>query len=60
MTTTIECSIGHMGTLMIGEMGNLSLGDSFGEDLKESAIALWNTQEPFVSFDEFDGIETGE
>ena len=45
---------------MIGEMGNLSLGDSFGEDLKESAIALWNTQEPFVSFDEFDGIETGE
>ena len=60
MTTAIKCSIGCMGTLVIGEMGNLSLGDSFGEDLKESAIALWNTREPFVAFDEFDGIETGE
>jgi hypothetical protein len=60
MTTEMECSIGHLGTLVIGEMGNLSIGDSIGEGLKESAIALWNTQEPFVSSDEFDGIETGE
>ena len=45
---------------MIGERLNTSSGSSFPDDLIEAAIALWNEQDPFVPFDEFDGIETGE
>ena len=45
---------------MIGEHLNTSSGVAFSDEHITEAIALWNAQEPFIPFDEFDGIETGE
>ncbi len=60
MATEVICSIGHLGTLMIGEHLNTSSGGAFSDEMITEAIAVWNAQEPFVPFDEFDGCEIGE